>query len=233
MSIMVVYERRTTMKYKTWVARTGVLCLWGLTIPMMLTAVHLDTLYLPAPQIEGGRPLMEVLNERKSTRSFSEENVSEQVLSNLLWAAFGVNRPESGKRTAPSARNWQEIDIYVSLERGCYLYDAAGHILVPVCAEDIRSCTGSQSFVANVPVNLVYIADFSRMHGADEDQKEFYSAADVGFISQNVYLFCASEGLATVVRGLVDRDMLTEKLGLATDRKIILAQSVGYPVSRD
>ncbi len=200
---------------------------------MMLTSTDLDTLYLPAPQIEGGRPLMEVLNERKSTRSFREETVPDQVLSNLLWAAFGVNRSESGKRTAPSARNWQEVDIYVCLERGCYLYDASEHVLVPVRAEDIRSYTGSQSFVAKVPVNLVYIADFTRMHGAAEDQKKFYSAADVGFISQNVYLFCASEGLATVVRGLVDRDMLAAKMELRTDQKIILAQSVGYPVVPD
>ncbi|UCC13059.1 MAG: SagB/ThcOx family dehydrogenase [candidate division WOR-3 bacterium] len=200
---------------------------------MMLTSTDLDTLYLPAPENTGGRPLMEVLNERRSTRSFREDTLSDQVLSNLLWAAFGVNRSESGKRTAPSARNWQEIDIYVCLERGCYFYDAAEHVLVPILAEDIRSCTGSQSFVAKVPVNLVYIADFSRMHGAAEDQKTFYSAADAGFISQNVYLFCASEGLATVVRGLVDRDMLAEKLALKTDQKIILAQSVGYPVLQD
>ena len=231
--ITTVNARRTAMNYRKRLVRLGALCIWGLAVPMILTAMDLDTLYLPAPENTGGKPLMEVLSERKSTRSFREEKLPDQVLSNLLWAAFGVNRSESGKRTAPSARNWQEIDIYVCLERGCYLYDATEHVLVPVLAEDLRSSTGSQSFVAKVPVNLVYIADFSRMHGAAEDQKIFYSAADAGFISQNVYLFCASEGLATVVRGLVDRGMLSDKMSLGTDQRVILAQSVGYPVSQD
>jgi SagB-type dehydrogenase family enzyme len=205
------------------------LSMWLIAVPAVLFAAGTDTLYLPQPDTGGGKPLMQVLNERKSSRVFSDQELSDQVLGDLLWAGFGVNRPASGKRTAPSARNWQEIDVYVCLKSGCFRYDAQLHALVLVRAEDIRTYTGTQSFVARAPVNLVYVADLSRMHGATEDQKTFYSAADAGFISQNVYLFCASEGLATVVRGLVDRGILAEKMQLGTDREIILAQTVGYP----
>jgi nitroreductase len=179
--------------------------------------------------MEGGRPLMLVLKDRKSSRTFSAEELPLQVFSNMLWAAFGINRPESGKRTAPSAVNWQEIDIYVATVDGLYLYDAKANTLEPVLAEDIRAMTGTQAFVKDAPVNLIYVADYSRMGRASTERKDFYSATDTGFISQNVCLFCASEGLATVVRGLVDKPALAKKMRLRTDQKIILAQSVGYP----
>ena len=152
-----------------------------------------------------------------------------QVLSNMLWAACGVNRPESGKRTAPSAVNWQEIDTYVATADGLYLYDAKAHILKPVLAGDIRAATGRQTFVKDAPVNLIFVADFSRMGKATTEDKVFYSATDTGFISQNVYLYCASEGLATVVRGAVDKEKLAKVMKLRPDQKVILAQSVGYP----
>jgi nitroreductase len=181
------------------------------------------------PQTEGGRPFMQVLKDRKSSREFGSENLPVQVLSNLLWAAFGVNRPDSGKRTAPSAMNWQEIDVYVAAADGLYLFDAKAHLLKPVLAEDLRAMTGLQPFVKGVPLNLIYVADFSRMGSATNEQKEFYSAADTGFIAQNVYLYCASEGLATVVRGLVDKPALARAMKLRTDQKITLVQSVGYP----
>lgn len=184
---------------------------------------------LPEPQMDTGRPLMQVLQERHSTRSFSEKMLPEQELSNLLWAAFGVNRPGSGKRTAPSAHNWQEIDIYVATADGLYLYDAGEHELQPILDEDIRALTGGQKFVEEVPVNLIYVADFSKISAAGDEDKNFYSAADTGFIGQNVYLYCASAGLATVVRGLVDRPALAEKMQLRSEQRIILAQSVGYP----
>ena len=184
---------------------------------------------LPAPQMEGGRPLMEVLKDRHSSREFSPEELPLQVLSNLLWAGFGINRPDSGKRTAPTAVNWQNIDIYVTLSKGLFLYNAKENILEPILSEDIRAATGSQSFVKDVPVNLVYVADFSRIpRGTDED-KNFYSAAHTGFISQNVYLYCASEGLATVVRGLIDREAMAKVMKLHPEQKVMLAQSVGYP----
>ena len=183
---------------------------------------------LPKPQMEGGKPLMQALKERASSRAFSTEKLPLQTLSNLLWAACGINRPDSGKRTAPSARNWQEIDVYVATADGLFLFEPQEHVLKPVLPEDIRALTGSQPFVKDVPVNLIYVADYSKVSQDTPADKDRYTAADAGFISQNVYLFCASEGLATVVRGLIDREALAGKMGLRPDQKIILAQSVGY-----
>jgi len=184
---------------------------------------------LPKPQMEGGKPLMQALKERASSRAFSTEKLPAQVLSNLLWAACGINRPDSGKRTAPSARNWQEIEVYVATADGLFLFEPKQHVLKPVLAEDIRALTGIQPFVKDVPVNLIYVADYSKVSQDTPADKDRYTAADAGFISQNVYLYCASAGLATVVRGLIDRDALAGKMGLRLDQKIILAQSVGYP----
>jgi len=172
---------------------------------------------------------MAVLKDRSSSRAFSPKALPDQMLSNLLWAAFGVNRPDSGKRTAPSALNLQEIDIYVSAAKGLYLFDAKDHTLNRVLAKDIRPITGRQPYVKEAALNLVYVADFSRMSRLQDEDKKFYSAANAGFIGQNVYLFCASEGLATVVRGGIDRQALAEAMGLRPDQKVILAQSVGYP----
>ncbi len=183
---------------------------------------------LPAPQTVGGMPLMQALKERHTSREFSTKELPDQTLSNLLWAACGVNRPD-GKRTAPTAMNLQEIDVYVAMAKGLYLYDAKANTLVPVLAEDIRAKTGGQPFVKDAPVNLVYVADYAKMTRASAEDKVLYSATDTGFISQNVYLFCASEGLATVVRGYVDRSALAEAMKLRPDQKIILAQTVGYP----
>ncbi len=195
----------------------------------LTSAQELKPIQLLKPQMDGGRPLMQVLKDRRSSREFSNKSLPIQVLSNVLWAAFGVNRSDSGKRTAPSALNWQEIDIYVATADGLYIFDAKAHMLKPILLEDIRAMTGRQSFVQEVPVNLVYVADFSRMGKTTPAEKDFYSAADTGFISQNVYLYCSSEGLATVVRGLIDRAGLAKVMKLRTDQKIILAQSVGYP----
>jgi len=192
-------------------------------------AEELKPVKLLNPQVEKGKPLMQVLTDRSSSRSFSTEKLSVQELSNLLWAAFGVNRTDMGKRTAPSALNWQEIDIYVATADGLFLYDAKKHMLNPILSQDVRALTGRQDFVKDAPVNLVYVADFSRMGKAAKDDKELYSATDTGFISQNVYLYCASEGLATVVRGSIDRQALAKVMKLRSDQKIILAQSVGYP----
>jgi SagB-type dehydrogenase family enzyme len=172
---------------------------------------------------------MQVLKERKSSREFSLEKLSLQVLSNLIWAASGVNRPESGRRTAPTAANWQEIDIYLAMAEGLYLYDAKSHLLKPVLAEDIRALTGLQPFVKDAPLNLIYVADFSRIGRGTREEKDFFSAADTGFIAQNVYLFCASEGLATVVRANIDKPTLAKTMKLGPDQKITLSQTVGYP----
>lgn len=184
---------------------------------------------LPPPDMKGGKPLMAALKERKSSRSFSPKPLPAAVLSNLLWAANGVNRPVNGRRTAPSALNWQEVDIYVATADGLYLYSAKEHALIPVLGRDVRALTGKQSFVAGAPVNLVYVADYAKMFRASDEERQLYAAADTGFIAQNVYLFCASEGLAAVVRGMVDKKALTEVMKLRKDQRIILTQTVGYP----
>ncbi len=195
-------------------------------------AGELQAVRLPPPQTAGGKPLMQALKERQSTREFSAKALPRQVLSNLLWAAAGVNRPVSGQRTVPSARDWREIDVYVTTAEGTYRYDATAHALTPVVARDLRAAAGLQDFVATAPVNLIYVADFDRMEGAAAEQREFYAATDVGFIAQNVYLFCASENLATVVRGSVDRDALAKAMDLGPHQRIILAQTVGYPARK-
>ena len=184
------------------------------------------SIQLSKPQI-AGNPLMEVLAKRSSSREFSSEPLPENILSNMLWAASGINRPDSGKRTAPSASNRQEIDIYVATPNGLYLYDAKSHSLKMIAAGDLRGLTGKQDYVREAAVNLIYVADYSRM-GSASDQ-ELYAAADTGFISENVYLYCASAGLATVVRAYIDKPLLSKVMKLKADQKIILAQSVGYP----
>jgi SagB-type dehydrogenase family enzyme len=181
------------------------------------------------PQMDGGKPLMQALKERKTSREFSSEKLPLQTLSNMLWAANGINRPDSKKHTAPTAMNCQEIDIYVALADGLYLYDANSNILQPILAEDIRAATGPQPFVKDAPVNLVFVSDYSKMRRGSDEDKAFYSATDTGFISQNVYLYCASEGLATVVRAYVDKPALAKVMKLRDNQKIILAQTVGYP----
>ena len=192
------------------------------------SAGTVKSIELPKPKMEGGKPLMEALKERKTSREFSGEKLPLQVLSNMLWAANGINRPD-GKRTAPTAMNKQEIDVYVAMADGLYLYDAKENKLIGVLAGDISEATGKQRFVKDAPVNLIFVADFAKMRNMSEDQKVFYSATDTGYISQNVYLFCASEGLATVVRGMVDKPALAATMKLKSDQKVILAQTVGYP----
>lgn len=183
---------------------------------------------LPKANTTGGKPLMQALAERRSTRNINAGKLPLPVLSNLLWAAFGVNRSD-GRRTAPSASNRQIIDVYAVTADGAYIYNPKNHRLDPVVSGDIRAATGTQSFVAQAPLNLVYVADYSRMTNPSDSERLFISAADTGFIGQNVYLFCASEGLATVVRASLDRDALAKALKLRPDQKITLAQTVGYP----
>ena len=180
------------------------------------------------PMFEKGITLFDALRNRKSERVFSPGELSLQQLSDLLWAAVGVNRKDSGKRTAPTAHNDQEIDVYVAMKSGLYLYNAVDHVLELVLKEDLRDATGKQEFVSVAALNLVYVADFSKAKG-NEESKRFYSATDTGFISQNVYLYCATEGLATVVRGWVDKEALAEKMQLQPEQHVILAQTVGFP----
>lgn len=209
-----------------------------LTVAVMLIIVffmsiswseELSLIKLPPPNLNGGKTLMQSLQLRKSSRDFSAKKLPMEVLSNMLWAANGINRTASGKRTAPSAVNWQEIDIYVAMADGLYLYNAKEHIMKQVIKKDIRDLTGKQAFVKVAPVNLIYVADYSRMGRADAEERNFYSAADTGFIAQNVYLYCASEGLATVVRGSIDKGVLAKTMRLSDSQKIIMSQTVGYP----
>jgi hypothetical protein len=185
------------------------------------------SIQLPAPQKEIGKPLMQVFNSRQSTRTFTTTPVSIQNLSNILWAAFGINRPD-GKRTAPSAKNWQDIDIYVFIPEGVFTYNAKDNKLEQVSTLDLRGLAGIQDFVKVAPLNIVYISDQSKMGKISNEDKMMYSGADAGFIAQNVYLYCASQNLGVVVRAMIDRNALSQKLDLKPEQKIILAQTIGY-----
>ena len=201
---------------------------WAGSASTRLAAQELEAIKLPPPQTDGGKPLMQVLKARHTSREFDTAKLPLQVLSNLLWAGFGVNR-EDGRRTAPSAMNWQEMDIYVFLQEGAYVYHARENLLKPVASGDLQGATGSQAFVATAPLNLVYIADLAKTGKAQPEQRDSWSSAHAGFIAQNVYLFCASEGLNVVVRGLIDKTTLAQKLQLRPEQRIWLAQSIGYP----
>ena len=190
-------------------------------------AEELKPIPLPAPQMSGGKPLMQALAERKSTREFSSEELSLQTLSDLLWAVNGINRPD-GRRTAPSAGNKQEIDIYIAKTEGLYLFSADNNVLVPILAEDIRSATGKQSFVKDAPIDLIFVADLLKSKKTSEEAL-FYAVTNTGYISQNVYLYCASAGLATVVLGRVDKEGLAQAMKLRPDQRVILTQPVGHP----
>ncbi|MGA4643566.1 nitroreductase family protein [Limisphaera sp. 4302-co] len=202
--------------------------LLGPAFPPATCAQDAGVLPLPKPRIHGGKPLLEALQERRSTRAFRSDPLPPEILGNLLWAAFGVNRPD-GHRTAPSAMNHQEIDVYVATADGVFVYDARAHALQKVHGRDVRAATGLQDFVATAPVNLVLVADWSRMSRVPEERKPVWSAVSAGAIVQNVYLFCASEGLATVVRGTFDESELARALNLRPEQKIVVAQTVGWP----
>jgi SagB-type dehydrogenase family enzyme len=171
---------------------------------------------------------MEAFGQRHSSRDFLPDPIGEQLLSDLLWAANGVNRTD-GKRTAPSALNAQEIDIILVLPSGAYRYVPQGHSLKLVAASDVRTVTGYQDFVDTAPLDLVFVANHRRLALVPVDQRRIYAAVAVGAISQNVYLFAASAGLATVIRAWINRAALAEALGLSPDEEVLLAQTVGLP----
>jgi SagB-type dehydrogenase family enzyme len=197
------------------------------TIPLNLDT---DNVRLPPPAASSAITLAQALEHRHSTRDFLPDPIELPALSALLWAAAGINRPETGGRTAPSAHNWQEIDVYVVMAEGAWRYDPRESQLLLVSAEDLRALTGTQDFVASAPLNLVYVADFGRMEGARDEDRAFLAGADAAFIAQNVYLHCASAGLAVVVRALIDRRKLAHALGLKLTQRIALAQTIGHAV---
>lgn len=183
---------------------------------------------LPAPDKQGGIPLMQALNQRQSSREFVPDRLPLQVMSDLLWAAFGINRADFGGHTAPSAMHANEVDVYAAMPDGLYRYDPDAHLLRLMSATDVRPVTGYQDFVDDAPLDLIFVADYSRMKLESAQQHEAFSAANVGAIAQNVYLYCASAGLGVVVRGWFDRKALTEAMGLKPDEHIVLTQTLGY-----
>ena len=196
--------------------------------PTVVVAQEPKPFDLPPPRSEGGQPLTTALKLRRSTHEYSDRPLPVQVLSDLLWAAFGVNRP-SGDRTAPYWRHIMVMDIYVAMADGVWLYEPKAHTLLPHLKDDIRAQTGLQDFVATAPLNLVYVAHGERMTEVSAEERRLYASVDTGFIGQNVYLFCASEGLATVFRGAVDYPKLTRTLQLPDQQFVTFAQTVGYP----
>lgn len=183
-------------------------------------SMNAQEIKLPAPNRTGGKPLMESLNQRKSTRSFSDKELSSQQLSDLLWAANGFNRDD--KRTAPTANNRQELELYVVLKDGIYFYNAKEHRLTLVNKGDFRKNAGMQEFVADAPLNILFVSDSEKASSSN------YSYTNCGFISQNIYLYCASEGLGTVVRGSFDKEVLHDLLKLSPTQEVLLSQTVGY-----
>jgi nitroreductase len=193
-------------------------------------AVPQQEIKLPPPDIKGGKPLMECLSLRKTSREFSAKELSLQQISNLLWAAFGINRPD-GKRTAPTAMNFQDPLIYAATKTGLYLYEPKSNVLQLVSAKDIRAECGAQDFHKNVPIDLIYVSNLKKIEGENFDPLNF-AWNHIGYISQNVYLYCASEGLATVVCGWVDYPQLEKTMALPKGCKVILTQPVGYPAAQ-
>jgi len=183
---------------------------------------------LPAPTTVGGMPLMAALKARHSTREYSNRALPQGILADLLWAAFGINRP-SGDRTAPYWRHVMVIDVYLAMADGVWLYDPQTHSLQRYLPEDLRAHTGLQDFVATVPLNLVYVAHGERMKDISAEERRLYASVDAAFIGQNVYLFCASAGLGSVFRGAVDTHRLGELMKLPDGQFVTFAQSVGYP----
>jgi nitroreductase len=192
------------------------------------TAARAATKPLPPARTDGGKPLMTALRERHSTREYSDRPLSPQVLSDLLWAAFGINRP-NGDRTAPYWRHVMVMDIYAAMADGVWLYEPKMHALQPYLDVDLRAATGLQDFVGRAPLNLVYVAHGERMTDISPEERRLYASVDAGFIGQNVYLYCASEGLGSVFRGAVDYPKLAHALKLPEGQFVTFAQTVGYP----
>ncbi|MCE1190201.1 MAG: nitroreductase family protein [Ignavibacteria bacterium] len=193
----------------------------------VVSAQDSTVINLPVPQKTGGKPLLEALSERQSVRVFKQDELSLQQISNLLWAGFGVNRTDVAKRTAPSAKNWQDISIYVFLPKGVYLYDAVKNQLQLVHSGDRRRLAGKQEYVYTAPLNLVYVSDQTKMGDSQPEDKAIMSGADAAFIAENVYLYCASENLGVVVRAMIDREAVAALLQLKPGCKVVLAQTVG------
>jgi SagB-type dehydrogenase family enzyme len=181
------------------------------------------------PKLNNNKTLVEALKKRKSIRKFSTKIISNQTLADLLWAACGINRPKLNMRTNPTAKNWQQIEVYVTKKSGLYLYNAFCQKLKQVLPKDIRQYVGKQEFTNIAPISLIFVANYTKMTEDTPFGKDFYAATDTGFISQNVYLYCAAVNLATVVLGRVNKEKLEKVMQLPKNQKVILTQPVGYP----
>jgi nitroreductase len=195
---------------------------------MPMAALAQEQRALPDPRKEVGKPLMQALQLRRSIRAFSSRPLSPQLLSDLLWAAYGINRP-SGERTAPYWRHIMVIDVYAAMADGVWLYDPKQNALRRHLETDIRAQTGLQDFVATAPINLIYVAHGERMKDISPEERRLYASVDAAFAGQNVYLYCASEGLATVFRGALDHEKLNRAMRLENEQFVTFAQTVGYP----
>jgi len=209
-------------------ASTGILSAAAVAGTSGIAAQEATIMKLPPPQVQGGKPLVEALKMRRSIREYAHRALPQQMLSDLLWAALGINRP-SGDRTAPYWRHVMVIDIYTAMADGVWYYDPKRHLLQQHSRADIRAATGQQDFVAGAPLNLIYVAHGERMQDISPEERRLYASVDTGFIGQNVYLFCASEGLATVFRGAVDTKRLAQMMQLDPGQFVTFAQTVGYP----
>lgn len=193
-----------------------------------MQAQNLKEIKLNSPDKNRGSSVMKALSDRHSDREYAAKELSLQDLSDLLWAANGINRPD-GKRTAPSALNKQDVDVYVIMKEGAYLYNAKQQALIPVAQGDQRAAVaGSQDFVKSAPVCLVLVSDLSRF-GKVSDQTKLMGAVDVGIVCQNIGLFCAGTGLSTVPRATMDKDALKKILKLSDSQLPIMNHPVGYP----
>jgi len=203
-----------------------------ITATAMITSAILafaGDITLPEPAKSGGMPLADALNARQSQRAFADTGFTPQVLSDLLWAANGVNRPD-GRRTAPTARNRGEIDVYALTEDGAFLFNPAGHTLTQVNTNDLRAVSGFQGFVHNAPVVLVMVVNRAKQgSGAGDRISDRYAAMDTGYVSQNIYLFAAANGMSSVALGTLDAKSLHTSLKLGENDEALLAQPVGYP----
>lgn len=208
-------------------ARYGLILCLTLAASLRLGAAE-ESNALPAPRMNGGKPVMQALKERKSVRDFKPDALTAQQMSDLLWAAFGMNRPEIDHRTAPSAQNLQEVDVYVATADGVGLYQAKPHSLKPVSSQDVRPLTSGQPFAKVAPVQLIFVADYAKLAKVKAELRDLYAGVDTGSVVQNVYLYCASADLACVVHEL-DRGPLAKALNLREDQRIVVAQAVGLP----
>jgi nitroreductase len=221
-------RREITMKTRRQVGAEMLVAAAAAAAPDRAAAQNAGPLALPPPRTEGGQPLTVALRMRHSTRAYAERPLPPQLLSDLLWAAFGINRP-NGDRTAPYWRHVMVIDVLVARADGVWLYEPRAHALLPYLQDDVRAATGVQDFVAIAPINLVYVAHGERMTDVSPEERRLFACVDAGFIGQNVYLFCASEGLATVFRGAIDYPRLARALKLPAQQFVTFAQTVGNP----